>query len=148
MKQIAVALAIFTSTVAAHAETTAPADLEPGTEYYSTYFSFSVRGAGVTKAIDTEPTKRVPIDLPAEFVGWRCYRTAKSSSTHGVDYENIACWHGSFTVGVSLACHNGRESHDAKSLFLSAPGANGTVDVQISGVCVTTLETVRYDDGF
>ena len=141
-------LAILTSTATAHAETTSPPDLEPGTEYYSTYFSFSVRGAGVTKALDTTPEKRVPIDLPPEFAGWRCYRTAKTSSTHGVDYENVACWHGVFTVGVSLACHNNRESHDTKSLFLSAPGASGTVDVQINGVCVTTLETVRYDDGF
>lgn len=144
MKSALLALAFLTSTVAAHAETR-DAPLEPGSEFYATSFAFFVRGPKpYAKAIDTTATSRTPIDLPTEFVGWRCYRTPESA-VHGLVFENIACWHGEFTTGISLSCHNDRESHDTKSFFLRAPGG---VEVQISGVCMTTLETVRFDDGF
>lgn len=138
------ALALLTSTVAAHAETR-DAPLDPGTEFYSTSFAFYVRAPKpFAKALDTTSAARVAIDLPLEFAGWRCYRTPESS-TAKLNFENVACWHGEFTTGISVSCHTDRESHDAKSFFLRAPGG---VEVQISGVCMTTFETVRYDDGF
>ena len=144
MKSALFTLALLTSTVAAHAETR-DAPLEPGSEFYSTSFAFYVRGPKpYAKAIDTTATSRTPIDLPPEFAGWRCYRTPESS-TQALVFENVACWHGEFTTGISVSCHSDREWHDAKTFFLRAPGG---VEVQISGVCMTTLETVRYDDGF
>jgi hypothetical protein len=117
---------------------------EPGSGFYSTSFAFFVRGPKpYAKALDTTSSTRVAIDLPPEFAAWRCYRTPESS-TQSLNFENVACWHGEFTTGISVSCHSDRESHDLKSFFLRAPG----VEVQVSGVCMTTLETVRYDDGF
>jgi hypothetical protein len=144
MKSALLTFALLTSTVAAHAETS-DVPLEPGSEFYSTSFAFYVRAPKpFAKSIDTTSTARVAIDLPPEFAGWRCYRTPESS-TQALNFENVACWHGEFTTGISVSCHSDREWHDAKTFFLRAPGG---VEVQISGVCMTTLETVRYDDGF
>lgn len=147
MKSTLLTLALLTSTVAAHAETR-DAPLEPGSQFYSTYFSFSIRSSkSPIKTLDTDPVSRVSIALPPEFVGWRCYRTPESS-TQTLNFENVSCWHGEFTTGISVACRSDAESHDTKSFYLRAPSSNGMVEVQISGGCMTTLETVSYDDGF
>jgi hypothetical protein len=153
MKTVPFAFALLATTALARAETP-QLHLEPGSEYFSTFFSFSVResggsggSGGGSKILDATPTARVEIPLPPEFVGWRCYRTPQSSMKQ-LEFENVACWHGEFTTGVSVACRNNQESRDTKSFFLRAPGANGTVEVQISGGCMTASETVRYDDGF
>src|ERR1700733_11701785 len=141
LKSALLVFSLLTSTVAAHAESSA-APLEPGSAFYATSFAFFVRGPKpYARAIDTTPTSRTPIDLPSEFVGWRCYRTPQGTAA-SLNFENIACWHGEFTTGISLSCRTDRESHETKSFFLRAPGG---VEVQISGVCVTMLETVRLD---
>jgi hypothetical protein len=132
------------ATVDVHAENI-HVPLDPGTEYYSTSFSFFVRGPrAYAKSLDNTSSARIVIDLPPEFAGWRCYRTPENS-TKTLNFENVACWHGEFTTGISVSCRVDRNSHDVKSFFLRAPGG---VEVQISGACMTTLETVRYDDGF
>jgi hypothetical protein len=148
VKSTAILLALLASTTVAHAEVRDRTP-EPGAEIFVTTFTFFERGPKpFARVLDTNDAARVAIDLPQEFEGWRCYRTPKSS-TQSLDFENVACWHGEFTTGISVSCHSDRESHDSKSFFLRAPAPGGVnVEVQISGICMTTLQTIPYDDGF